>query len=85
MRTQRLAVLSSALLALTVAAQPVKATDYTTGTLTPNAGDIELRMNVTDTNGKAVTREDVILALDMFKRQIDAGKLGAFGNYILAP
>jgi hypothetical protein len=63
----------------------VKATDYTTGTLTPNAGDIELRMNVTDTNGKAVTREDVILALDMFKRQIDAGKLGAFGNYILAP
>jgi hypothetical protein len=63
----------------------VKISDYTTGTLMPGAGDVELRMNVTDTNGKAVTRLDVITALDMFTRQIENGKLGAFGNYVLAP
>jgi hypothetical protein len=59
--------------------------DYTTGVLTPNAGDIELRFNTTDTNGKALTQKDVILALDMFKRQIEASKLGAFAAYILSP
>jgi hypothetical protein len=63
----------------------VKASDYTTGVLATNAGDVELRMNVLDGNGNPVTRKDVILALEGFVRQIDAGKLGAFGNYILAP
>jgi hypothetical protein len=63
----------------------VSATDYTTGTLAPNAGDIELRFNTTDTNSKNLTRLDVINALQMFVRQIDAGKLGAFVNTVLAP
>jgi hypothetical protein len=63
----------------------VKQTDYVTGTLATNAGDIELRVNVLDGQGNPVTRKDVILALDMFARQIENGKLGAFGNYILAP
>jgi hypothetical protein len=63
----------------------VKATDYTTGTLATNANDIELRVNILDGQGKAVTRLDVITALDMFARQIENGKLGAFGNYVLAP
>ena len=63
----------------------VKLTDYTTGTSVPGSGDIELRFNTTDTNGKAVTRLDVLNVVDMFKRQIENGKLGAFGNYILAP
>jgi hypothetical protein len=62
-----------------------KATDYTVGTLATNAGDIELRVNVLDGNGNPVTRKDVILALDSFARQIENGKLGAFGNYVLAP
>ena len=63
----------------------VRIDDYTTGTLVPNAGEIELRMQVLDGQSKPVTRKDVILALDMFARQIEAGKLGAFGTYILAP
>jgi hypothetical protein len=63
----------------------VKASDYTTGTLAPNAGDIELRFNTTDTNSKPLTQKDVVLALDMFKRQIEGSKTGAFGAYILSP
>jgi hypothetical protein len=63
----------------------VKATDYTTGTSAPGTGDVELRFNTTDTNSKPLTRLDVLNAVDMFKRQIEAGKLGAFGNYVLAP
>jgi hypothetical protein len=63
----------------------LKISDYTTGTLTPNAGDIELRFNTTDTNGHGLTRQDVQLALDMFYRQLNAGTLGAFGNYPLNP
>jgi hypothetical protein len=62
-----------------------KATDYTTGTLATNAGDIELRVNVLDANSHPVTRNDVILALDMFARQVEGGKLGAFATNILAP
>jgi hypothetical protein len=63
----------------------VKATDYTTGTLVPNAGEIELRIQVLDGQSKPVTRLDVVNALSMFARQIEAGKLGAFGTTILAP
>jgi hypothetical protein len=63
----------------------VKQTDYTVGTLAPNAGEIELRMQALDGNSKPVTRKDVILALDMFARQIEAGKVGAFTTTILAP
>jgi hypothetical protein len=62
-----------------------KQTDYVTGTLATNAGDIELRINVLDGAGNAVTRKDVVLALDMFARQIEGGKTGAFGTTILAP
>lgn len=61
----------------------VKATDYTTGTSAPGTGDIELRFNTTDTNSKALTVKDVVLALDIFARQLEAGPLGAFGNYPL--
>jgi hypothetical protein len=63
-----------------------KFTDYTTGTLAPNgSADIELRVQVLDGQSNPITRKDVILALDMFARQIEAGKVGAFGNYVLAP
>jgi hypothetical protein len=62
-----------------------KATDYTTGTLATNAGDIELRINVLDANSHPVTRLDVVHAVNMFLRQIEGGKLGAFGTTILAP
>ena len=61
----------------------VKATDYTTGTSAPGAGDIELRFNTTDTNSRPLIVKDVVLALDMFARQLEAGPLGAFGNYPL--
>jgi hypothetical protein len=62
-----------------------KQTDYSVGTLATNAGDIELRVNVLDANSNPVTRKDVILALDMFARQIEGGKTGAFTTNILAP
>jgi hypothetical protein len=62
-----------------------KQTDYTVGTLTPNANDIELRVNVLDGNSNPVTRKDVILALGMFVRQLEGGKTGAFTTNVLAP
>lgn len=49
-----------------------KITDFTHGTLTPNANDIELRVNTTDANSAAMTVKDVILALEAFKRAIES-------------
>lgn len=45
-----------------------KISDFTIGTLAPNADDIELRVNLTDTNSAALTRKDVQLILDAFER-----------------
>lgn len=47
-----------------------KISDFTVGTLAPNANDIELRFNTTDANSNAVNLENVANALDAFKRAI---------------
>jgi hypothetical protein len=47
--------------------------DYTHGTLAPNANDIELRVNTTDGQGKPLTVEDIIIALEAFMRTIQDG------------
>jgi hypothetical protein len=48
-----------------------KISDFTVGASAPGAGDIEVRYNVTDTNGKVLTKKDVILALKAFERATD--------------
>jgi hypothetical protein len=45
-----------------------KMSDVTVGTSAPGAGDIELRFNVTDTNGKNMNDKDIIIALKAFER-----------------
>jgi hypothetical protein len=51
----------------------VKITDFTIGTNAPGTGDIELRYNLTDTNGGLLTRKDIILALDGMIRALSSG------------
>lgn len=44
-----------------------KITDYTHGTLAPNANDIELRVNTTDANSAALQVKDILKAMEAFK------------------
>lgn len=50
-----------------------KVSEFTIGTLAPNADEFELRVNLADANSAATTRKDVIQALDAFKRVIESG------------
>jgi hypothetical protein len=52
-----------------------KISDVTVGTLAPNANDVELRFNLTDTNGKNLTKLDVVKALNAFVIAIESGSL----------
>jgi hypothetical protein len=52
-----------------------KINDFTVGTAAPATADIELRYNVTDTNGKNLTRKDIILACQAFIRTLEQGQL----------
>lgn len=47
-----------------------KISDFTHGTLAPNANDIELRVNTTDANSAAMHPLDVVKALDQFRAAI---------------
>ena len=47
-----------------------KISDWTHGTLAPNANDIELRVNTTDQNGAAMHPMDIIRFLDAAKRAV---------------
>lgn len=49
-----------------------KISDFTPDTQVPNAGDIELRVNLLDGQSKAVTRKDVYIALKAFQRWFDS-------------
>jgi hypothetical protein len=60
-----------------------KNTDFTIGVAAPGTGDMEFRYNTTDGQGKALTREDLVLALRAFERGILAG--GANINIITNP
>ena len=52
-----------------------KISDFTIGTLAPNADDFEVRINLTDANSVNVTRKDVIIALEAFERAIESGAI----------
>jgi hypothetical protein len=47
--------------------------DFTVGSLAPNAGDFEVRLNTTDTNSKNISRYDMIVALRAFIRALEQG------------
>ena len=48
-------------------------TDITVGTSAPGTGDVELRYNLLDANSAALTRKDVVLALEAFLIAIQSG------------
>lgn len=56
-----------------------KVADYTFGTSTSAASDVELRIADVDANGKALTRKDVIVALEAFERVLANGAM--FTNF----
>jgi hypothetical protein len=45
-----------------------KMSDFTVGSSAPGVGDIEVRFNVTDTNGKNLNNKDIWLALSQIGR-----------------
>lgn len=45
--------------------------DFTVGTSTPGAGDIEVRWNTTDTNSNTLTKKDVVLGLMALIRAVE--------------
>jgi hypothetical protein len=50
-----------------------KMTDVTVGTSAPGTGDVELRFNVTDVNGKNMNDGDLYRTLKAFQRWLLAG------------
>ena len=51
----------------------MKISDFTVGSLAPNANDIELRFNLLDANSHALWEKDVILACKAFIRALESG------------
>jgi hypothetical protein len=51
--------------------------DFTIGTLAPNAGDVEVRFNNTDTNSKNISDHEIIIMLRAIIRQIENGGASA--------
>ena len=49
--------------------------DFTLGTSSSSSSDIELRVANADGQGKAMTREDVLLALKAFERLFESSAL----------
>ena len=58
-------------LSLALGAEGFKNSDFTVGTSSPGAGDIELRINDTS-NGQKVRRIDVLKALKAFERALES-------------
>lgn len=52
--------------------QGFKISDFTVGTLAPNANDFELRFNITDANSANITMKNVVEALEAFQRAVEA-------------
>lgn len=50
----------------------LKQSDFTHGTLAPNANDIELRVNTTDQNAVGTKVRQIIIALEAFERAIES-------------
>lgn len=60
-------------LSLNHGAEGNQISDFTVGTLAPNAGDFEVRLNTTDTNSKNISRKEMCLALYAFCRALEQG------------
>lgn len=54
-------------------ASGMKLSDFTTGTSAPGGGDFEVRWNTSNTNGKTILTNDVILFLKAAIRMIEQG------------
>lgn len=54
--------------------------DFTVGTLAPNAGDFEVRLNTTNTNSKNISHYEMVVALEAFIRALKEG--GATVNVV---
>lgn len=52
-----------------------KISDFTIGTLAPNADDFEVRLNLTDANGAVTTRKEMVIALMAVIRGLESGAL----------
>jgi hypothetical protein len=52
-----------------------KVSDFTTGTSTSASSDVELRIADVDGQGNAMTRKDVLIALEAFERQLESGAI----------
>ena len=63
-------------LSLTHGSPGTKISDFTVGTLAPNAGDFEVRLNTTDTNSHNISRLEMGLALKAFIRALEQGGSG---------
>lgn len=55
----------------------MKMSDYTAGTSAPGAGDVEVRWNTTDTNGKNVLSHEVVITLRNIIRFLEQGRMSA--------
>jgi hypothetical protein len=51
----------------------MKMSDYTIGTLAPNAGDVEVRVNNTDTNSHNISDHEAVILLRNIIRVIEGG------------
>lgn len=60
-------------LSISQGAGGLKMSDFTAGTLAPNAGDVEVRANNTNTNGKNISDHEVVVMLMTIIRQIENG------------
>jgi hypothetical protein len=52
-----------------------KISDFTFGTSSSAASDVELRIADVDGNGKVMTRKDIVLALEAFRRELLSGAI----------
>jgi hypothetical protein len=55
----------------------MKISDFTVGTLAPNAGDFEVRLNTTNANSKNISHFEMIRAIEAFIRALQQG-----GNHV---
>ena len=65
--------MSSTSISISHGASGMKMSDFTVGTLAPNAGDVEVRFNNTDTNSKNILDHELVIMLKAIIRQIEAG------------
>lgn len=65
--------MSSVSISIAHGAGGLKMSDFTVGTLAPNAGDVEVRFNNTDSNSKNISDHEIVILLRTIIRQIEGG------------